>query len=498
MLSIKHKTFITDINLPKELSFYFLNPIIFYLASRKDSRLLFISFVILDFNEKQLIYIKTFLPENVDIVEQDPDQRIMRIFNPRYNPHRSLEIKKDESFLTFVETGKYFYRVNRKTGLTQIFTTNDLSKIIGENIENISCTPCKENGFLYTTAVSTDRDVPKNLFFIKVDMNLEKYEVIHKEENFLGSSPHVTKKFGEYIFCSEFSRERLNFNGQTGRSLDLMNFVFRDLYEEFCTKKGLVFSEGNFLKNNSVSVENVKLEENFTSFVKEKGKNLLEICQRNKKYNFTAEQGLISILDIKNKKLNYYKTSTCTPAHFEIDEESNNVYVSSHNFVFLDKHYYLGPSAIDKFSFKDGELKKELSFSENSGYRFTTHKVFKYEGKTYICTFGYPTRLFFIDADTMQMVFYEDIEYQNVLPKEDDIVDFINSNPQMNNITIKAIEVSSDGRYLILLSYNFIYFYDFKERKIFYKLRYLADVSLDKYLNLKDFYHKTTHFDFLN
>jgi hypothetical protein len=497
MLKLKTRIFVTDITIEKPLTQTFTVPLVFYMASTKDSRLFFITFVVLDFLKKQLMYIKTFFPENVTLLESDIDQDLFRIENWRYNPHRTLVTEEGESFVTFIETGKYFYHVNYKKGFVDVYSVKDFEKMTNQKIESFCCTPCKEGDFIYTTAVSTMQDVPKDLFFFKIDLSLKKVELLHKEEKFVGMVPHVTKKFGKYIFCSEFTRERLRFHEKIVSSLEVLEYVYEDLYKEFCELNRKIFSRDEFFKENRISVENLKLEKSFSDFVTSKGENFLKICENNPKYNFAAEQGLISMLDLENHQMQYFHTSTCTPAHFEIDEEDKFIYASSHNFVFLDKHYYLGPSVIDKFVLESGSLRKLKSFTTPSGFRFTTHKVFKFEGKSYLCTFGYPTGPFFIDTDTMDLLFFEDIEHQNLLPDGDNITDYINAHPELNRVTMKAIEVSDDGRYIILLSYGFIYFYDFKERKVLQKLRYQGNVPLDKDLNLIDFYQKTTHFDYL-
>jgi hypothetical protein len=90
MLKLKTRIFVTDITIEKPLTQTFTVPLVFYMASTKDSRLFFITFVVLDFLKKQLMYIKTFFPENVTLLESDIDQDLFRIENWRYNPHRTL------------------------------------------------------------------------------------------------------------------------------------------------------------------------------------------------------------------------------------------------------------------------------------------------------------------------------------------------------------------------------------------------------------------------
>ena len=68
---------------------------------------------------------------------------------------------------------------------------------------------------------------------------------------------------------------------------------------------------------------------------------------------------------------------------------------------------FIGPAGIDKFLIQGGELTNVGTFSNPTGYRFTTHRVFDYNGKSYLCTIGHPNRLVFVDTETMEMLFYQ-------------------------------------------------------------------------------------------
>ena len=141
---------------------------------------------------------------------------------------------------------------------------------------------------------------------------------------------------------------------------------------------------------------------------------------------------------------------------------------------------------------ENGKLKKTGVFSDPSAFRFTTHKVFYYKGKSYLCAFGQPNRLFFIDADTLEILYHDDIE-EDLLSDQKDIRDYINNN-YLEQITLKTIEVSPDGEILFLLSYNYIYFYSFPERKIISKIAYQSAEGIP----LDGFYKRTTHSNYLD
>jgi hypothetical protein len=202
--------------------------------------------------------------------------------------------------------------------------------------------------------------------------------------------------------------------------------------------------------------------------------------------------GEISLLNLKDLSLTLYETTFCAPAHFEIDTKKGIIFTSSHNFAIFDKVYFFGPAALDRFVIENGKLKRTGVFSDPTAYRFTTHKIFYHKGKSYLCAFGQPNRLFFIDAETLKIIYYDDIE-EDYLSGQKDIRDFLNNDP-LDHIGLKAIEVSSDGEILFLLGPSHIFFYSFPERRIISRIVYDSAEGIP----LDSFYRLTTHSSYLD
>lgn len=500
MLELKTKTYRRKFNISPWLADKFKYPIIFYLAHKDDYRAFLITFVIVDFHRSEIIYIISFSPENFEKVKNHPDENIFRILTG-YNPHCSLQINPEENFYTFIENSGFFFNVNYKKNILKAFTGKDLSCLEKDRLTLFGSTFYKDeenSDYFYLSAISKNTDGKLKLNFFRASLDLCKLEDIFNTQSFLSeSAPHVTRKYKNYLINSEFEFRRYK-NKWTGKiffsAKEYMRFVYKDIYKEFCLKKKINFKMDNLRLKNEIRVWNVHLEPEFSDFCREKGSNFLEICEKNKKYAFSVLPGTITIIDIAKRILKSYETSVCTPAHFEFDFESSTIYTSSHNFIILDKLYFLGPAAIDKFVIRGGELEKIGTFSNDCAYRFTTHKIFKYKNKRYICSFGQPNRLYFIDAETMETLYYDDIE-TDLLSDKWDIRHFLN-NKNLEPFVLKTIEVSSDGEILFLLSHNFIYFYSFPERKILHRIDY-RDFELGDNISLHDYYNRTTHCDYL-
>jgi hypothetical protein len=151
-------------------------------------------------------------------------------------------------------------------------------------------------------------------------------------------------------------------------------------------------------------------------------------------------------------------------------------YVSSHNFITIRENgrmLYIGPAAIHKFRY-DGRLHLEGTFQNDKAYRFTAHKVFRYEGKPYIATFGHPNRLLIIDGETMTLKYHLDIG-DPIIERQDNVKDFLNGyrNDIEDPLRISTIEISEDGKYGVFLTLNDINIINLETKEIeskpFYK-----------------------------
>jgi len=159
----------------------------------------------------------------------------------------------------------------------------------------------------------------------------------------------------------------------------------------------------------------------------------------------------------------------CPPtAHFDSDRKQY-LFSSAHNLTALGgKYYFTGPAEITKWDTVENQLVKVSTFRHKEVFRCTTHVYFEYEGNKYLSTIGYPNRLVFINADTMELDHYHDLE-ENLLSGHDDPQEFVNKIHRTNSVIDKYclndINVSSDGRYVIYFEKDKAKFYDFKNKE---------------------------------
>jgi hypothetical protein len=501
MLELKTKTFKVSISVDTEARESFKSPLIFYLAHTEDRRTFFLTFVILDFSGQELIYIVSYNKENIALIEQRQDRDIFNIRQPAENPHCSIRIGA-EAFLTFVEGARYFTLVDYAQGTMKVYTGEDIGLSQDEKLVDFGCTFYKDEddpNFFYLTALTQSEKYPgRKSHFYRAKLDLSEIEEVYVMTNSVHTSPHVTRQFGRQLLNSNFLVCQIE-NNQTGQSFDnprhYMRYVYEDLYQQYCRAKDIDFSPEMF--SNTESIKKIMLNPGFNFFCQAKGKNFLEICQ-DEKYAFAAGQGTVMLLNLDTKKIRNFSTTYCSPAHFEKDDISGDIFVSSHNFLSFDHVYFIGPAAIDRFSLSaEGEMKKIATFTHPLIYRMTSHKVFSYAGKTYVCSFGQPSRLVFIDAEKMEMIHYEDVE--EAAPTDSaEMLEFANDTSfELEPVALKTLEISPDGKFVFFLGYKYIYIYNFPERKIIQKIEYISDVSFGDDVNLSQFYKRTTHVDYL-
>lgn len=505
MLELKTKTYRKKIEIDPRIAGKFEHPIIFYMVSSDDPRKLFLTFVILDFARSELVYIFSHLPENIAKVEAHPDEKILRFSVAFFTPHCSIQINPEEDFHTFLENTRYFLYVNRKKNIMRIFTGKDFNYSGMNQLVKFGATFYKDDedaGSFYFTTVSAEEDRKRRFNLFKSKLDLSEIENIFSCPSNKVYAPHVTRKFGDYVLNSDFMLRKFR-NKKTGKIYDgpdrFMGSVYKDLYAEYCREENKEFSREQFLSETNIrsSLTYFQPEFNpaFREFCGRRGKNIIEICERDEKYSFEVLPGEISFLNLKDLSLTSYETTFCAPAHFEIDSKKGIIFTSSHNFASfdkIDKIYFLGPAALDRFVIENGKLKRTGVFSDPSAYRFTTHKVFYHKGKSYLCAFGQPNRLFFIDAETLKILYYDDIE-EDYLSDQKNIRDYVNANP-LERVRLNAIEVSPDGEILFLLGSDYIFFYSFPERKIISRIAYESAEGIP--LDLFDRF--TIHSSYLN
>lgn len=506
MIEFKIKTYKENFELADEICRKFKKPIIFYLGHKNDQVSIFLpTFVIIDFFKKEMLYILSYSQENVEKVKNHKDQKNFELFSFA-NPHYSLQINPNEDFYTFRNERSYFMYVNYKKNIMRILLGKDLNCENNQKIAEIGSTFFRDDddkNYFYFTAIESkvDGENMSNIYKAKLDLSFMQLIFQSLPEKHL-HAPHMTRKFGNYLLNSEFARARFK-NNFTGKIFNdkkaLYKHVYGGLYYDFCSQTVRKYSEAEFQECIKIKAfaNNNELPHGFKDFCDSKGENIIDICKKNEKYSFSALPGIVSVFDLEKKIMKEYETTFCAPAHFEIDSYKGIVYTSSHNFALFEKMYFLGPAAIDKFIFENGKLVKIGTFSDFTGFRFTSHRVFYYKNKPYICTIGHPNRLFFVDAEKMDL-YYSINLFEDILSYQADLVSFLNSDAKLRYITFVALEVSSDGEFIFLIGKDHIYIFSFPERRIVANIQYIFKKSLGNEVFLNDFYNKSIHVNYLD
>ena len=163
-------------------------------------------------------------------------------------------------------------------------------------------------------------------------------------------------------------------------------------------------------------------------------------------------KGKVFLWDMNEKKMLFIDPPFYTPAHVEFDMHDQSVfYVSCHNMSKFKANMVLhGPGAIVKYRYCGGHIEQLGVFTDATFNRITTHKVFSYNGDTFIAVTGYPNLLYIIRADTMSLVkkikLFEaesPVEYKNGL--------YVCSG---NRNAPLYLQVNSEGTYVFLVNSN--------------------------------------------
>ncbi len=456
-------------------------PLCLYLIHKEDKRFFFPTFALVDFQKLSISHIHSFSRENARIIEIQKDEGLFQS-ERRFNPHCSLRTgeKRFNSFVYFDD--QYFYDVDYGRGRLNI--------VMGKDLENNMAQLKK-----FPSTVYPDPDDPHKFHFAASTwsggINYYRANLGMTGIERLCSSgapvvPHVVRKFKNHVFSSyfDFFEYTMLWSGKTMDSTaDLFRHVLDVLSEKYRSKadvgdklkKAGQRRTGTIWWDIAETQLETRLDRNFRQFLDDSFSNLdfIDQCNSFPETRFNVEKGRFAMLDLDRKTETFYETTYSRPAHFEVDEKRGHVYVSSHNFATIDRIRYLGPAAIDKFELKDGELKLLDTFTHEKGYRFTSHRIFDFEGKPYLCTFAQPNRLYLVDAEKMELIHSEDIG-EDFLSGKENIGEFLN-NTDTEPYALKEIEVSDDGKMLFFLDNKHLYLYDFEKRKIQDRIPYLPN-----------------------
>lgn len=151
-----------------------------------------------------------------------------------------------------------------------------------------------------------------------------------------------------------------------------------------------------------------------------------------------------------------------TPGHIEFSNtDPDRFYLSSHNLSKLHGKLILhGRGSLITGSIASGVLSLTGGYSDPVFYRVTSHKVFSFEGEHFIAVTVYPNRFYILSEPDLRVV--HDIKlYEHEAIGAAGLY-FCNMQPHLP----LWIETSDNGRYVILISNEYVYFYDMKTRNL--------------------------------
>ncbi len=471
MIELKLDFYSQPIHISDEDVSKFENPIIFYLVNKQDKTPFYVSFVIINFNNKEMKVLSSYNENNIRIINE---QEEIEKYTLRRTPHSTISLHKDEDFFTFMDEEEYFFYVNYKDLIMKVYTIEDL--LIDTKVK-FKC---------FSSTFFRDDSDPNYFFFSIVDEQdiLHIYRSPLKLDEFIEfdtfqsqpSPPHTLRKYKNSLFLSLDFKNAGYLLQNKGKILDmngLNNLIYRNIAKLMYSRYGIANPE-------KLSIRLLQYKHY---------QELVDIIKNG--YKIKCLPGEILQINTQTKEKTYYSTSGSNPAHFEIDVEDDCIYTSSHNFFFNeDGQFYIEPAVIDKFKLVDSKLEHLGAFKYSKGYRYSSHKVFRYEGKPYICTIGQPNRLIFADATTMELLFYHDIG-EDVLSDQTDFSSYLTYYGSMET-DIVGFQVSPNGESIIIIGPDKIYFYSFPERKIY------NEIDLKSSEMLKQCTARTLHVDYLD
>jgi len=199
---------------------------------------------------------------------------------------------------------------------------------------------------------------------------------------------------------------------------------------------------------------------------------------------WSQEDSLILIYNLNTKKIQTIYNDKY-PSHSIIKNDA--LYYSSVN-VIIDglELEYRDPAIIGKLIKDKDELIIENIFDHVTGYRFTSHR---YLDPDTIITIGYPNRIFFIDANTMELKFFKDIDKTILPPKLLKL--FLNKlykGGYSDPYKYSSFEISQDQKYIILFNQENIRLFNIEHQEIEIEIPFAKE---------KNYIQVTQHCDFL-
>jgi len=499
------------IDVPDIIKKSFNKPIIYYIRHKNDPEKIFATFIIIDFQKQELNYYSTYEKNNIKSLNQY--ERGIDYFktNTLYEPHCVITINNNE-FILFYENRSYFYKINLNSLSVKIISWDELKLSFTKKPYIFWSTfykdPEDENYFYFTISDTWNiKNKKAEIHLYRSDLNFKDIKLIYREPvSPPFACPHTSRKYKKYIFDSVFYFPKY-YSIETWEKYknrtEMISKIFESIYKSYCLINKIEFCEDNFTKEFEFEWESkliTKFHWKFKIFIelllnKNNFKSPFEFIQSSK-YKIWILPWEFYQYDIKTWKKEKYTTKFWHPAHFEIDELKDEIFVSSHNFIRAEQVNYTWVAAIDKFVFTDKWiLLNKWTFTNPRWFRFATHRVFHNNWIPYLCIAWEPSRIFFVRTSDMELEYYIDVEPNNLSDYKEwnDVLNYVNYWLGIDVFRVRAVDISDDGKYIFVVWAKSIYIIDFELQKIVHSINFMSDKILKTWENLLNFINNTTH-----
>ncbi|MDC6382022.1 hypothetical protein BW687_017785 [Pseudomonas graminis] len=168
------------------------------------------------------------------------------------------------------------------------------------------------------------------------------------------------------------------------------------------------------------------------------------------------------LIDKTTGSIDKKKVGFNTPGHVEFSRaHPDKFFLSCHNLSKARGKLILhGNATLLAGTIKGGIISFVDSYSPATLHRLTTHKLFSFKKERYIVLSAYPNKFHILREDSLELFREEKLYEHEPVPTSG-----LHFCTLLGHMPI-WIETSDNGRYVILVSNELIYFYDMQDRKL--------------------------------
>ncbi|MFZ3232537.1 MAG: hypothetical protein WA194_03265 [Patescibacteria group bacterium] len=377
-------------------------PVVSFLQSdERDVRGVFPTVVFADFKNGEIRYVQTLSQANSDTLDAvDPERKRFALVKGGNDPHGIVKTGENRFLLTF-QDAKFILDFDTAAGTFAILESNDLFDVPLDNVrfgatffKSPKKSPDGRERFYFTRAGRSREtfDYVSECYSCNLDFTDRKF-VSKSVSEYLIRPPHVSKELDGVVFHSSFFDAGFKIPSIGKVCPTRMQFIdkvysdFEKLYRR--TPAGKADAAPKLYELPAGNV----VSEGFRDFIDALKKNVgaddLFDLVRKVLYEVEVLPGSFRTIDTGTGVNSLHQASAVATGHFEFDEKRKRVFVSCHNFdpnMRGGSISYFGPAVIDRFDLDEKrELSKAGSFSHPTGFRYTSHRVFEFGGKSHVC-----------------------------------------------------------------------------------------------------------------